>query len=232
MRISIMQPTYLPWLGYFELMYNCDIFVFLDDVQFVKKTWHHRNKLKSVNGELLLTVPILSKGKYKQYIKDVVIDNESPWMRKHLKTIIINYCKASFFNKYIQRLESIYSFNYQKLIDLNLAIIEFLKQEIGIDTKIICSSDLNVNGFKNDKIISICKSLKADILYNTWGAKEILDLELFDKNGIKLILQEYKHPVYRQLNGNFISHLSALDLLLNEGDKSLEIILSESSFQK
>ena len=95
MRIAIMQPTYLPWLGYFELIENCDIFVYLDDVQYVKKSYHSRNKIKTKNGELLLSVPIITKRRFSQKINETCINNEINWSRKHFKTIDINYFDKS-----------------------------------------------------------------------------------------------------------------------------------------
>lgn len=224
--ISIMQPTYLPWLGYFELMFKSDQFVFFDDVQFIKKSWHQRNRIKTATGELLLVIPILSKGKRFQKINETLIHNNSGWAKKHLLTIENNYRKAPFFQNYIDELRVIYSKPYEKLSDLNIDLIIFLKNKIGIKTPTILSSELNIQGKKNERIIDICKALKSNVLYDAHGAKEILDLEFFNKEGIKLVFQNYQHPVYRQQYGDFIPLLSTLDLLFNEGDNSLSIIKS------
>ena len=221
MRISIMQPTYLPWMGYFELMHNCDLFVFLDDVQFVRKSWQHRNKIKTASGEILLTVPVFSKGKRVQQITEVEINNQLPWRRKHLSTIRTNYCKAKYFDTFIDELERIYCCEYRKLLMINLTLIRFLCTAFGISTPTVQSSTLNTDGVGSQKIVNICKALKADVLYDTQGAKSILDAEHFKANQIELIFQRYRHPTYSQLHGDFISHLSALDLLLNEGGNTL-----------
>jgi hypothetical protein len=226
MKCAIMQPTYMPWLGYFELMSNCDVFIFLDDVQFVSKSWHNRNRIKALDGELLLVVPVLSKGYRFKNINEIMVNNSVNWRRKHLSTIQHAYKKAPFFNSYIDGLNSIYLKEYEKLLDLNLAIIEFFKKSIGIETPTILSSTINAEGVKSERIVNICKRLNADVLYDAQGAKEILDLDLFRNNRIEVIFQEYKHPVYKQLHGNFISHLSVLDLLFNEGDRSLDIMHS------
>ena len=226
MRIAIMQPTYLPWIGYFELMHNCDLFVFLDDVQFVKKSWHHRNRIKTTTGEKMLTVPVLSKGKTKQQIRDSIINNKLPWKRKHFITIKNNYKSACFSDNYINKLQEVYSKDYNKLLNINFSLIDLIRDEIGITTEIIKSSVLKTGGWGSQKIVNICKELNADVLYDTQGAEAILDLNLFEKNNIRVIYQRFKHPTYRQLHGDFISHLSALDLLFNEGSRSLEIICS------
>ena len=111
MRIAIMQPTYLPWAGYFELIDNCDLFIFFDDVQFVKKSWQQRNKIKTPKGELLLTVPVLTKGKRGQLIKDVHINNDLSWRSKHLVSIESNYQRAPFYKEHIESIRRIYSQN-------------------------------------------------------------------------------------------------------------------------
>src|SRR4030042_156908 len=141
MRIVIMQPTYLPWSGYFELMYNCELFVFLDDVQFNRRSWQRRNRIKTANGELMLAIPVRCLNNY-TLIKDVLINNEIPWNVKHLSAIKSNYGKATFFDRYFQKFENIYSQKYLRLLDLNLALINFLKKQIGINTPSILSSTL------------------------------------------------------------------------------------------
>ncbi len=226
MRIAIMQPTYLPWLGYFELIDSCDLFIFLDDVQFVRKSWHQRNKIKTPNGELLLTVPVLTKGKLEQQIKDVGINNDLPWRSKHLGSIKNNYQRAPFYKKYIGFVEDIYSREYTDLLTVNMALIEFIKEQLGVKTKTMLSSQLKVAGDRTGKIVNICKACRADTLYDAKGAADILDLDLFKANGIEIIFQDYKHPTYNQIHGDFIPYLSALDLLLNVGEKSLEVIRS------
>ena len=146
MKTAIMQPTYLPWLGYFELMSNCDIFILLDDVQFIEGSWHQRNKIKTPSGELFLTVPVLSKGKRQQKINEALINNNINWKRKHLASIYFNYKKAAFFNNYIDELNDIYSKDYQTLLDLNLTLLEFFRKNIGINTPIRLASELKVEG--------------------------------------------------------------------------------------
>jgi hypothetical protein len=226
MKIAVMQPTYLPWIGYFELIDGVDLFVFFDDVHFNKRSWHRRNRIKTVSGEFTLTIPVLCKGKQMPLIKDTPINNEIPWKRKHLANIKSNYSKAKFFGLYIHELETLYSHEYKWLLDLNLAFIEFLRRSIGINTPTILSSSLKISDTKDERLINICKKLNAKDLYDAHGAMEFLNIDLFKKNGINLTFQQYKHPVYRQLHGDFISHLSALDLLLNEGERALDIIRS------
>ena len=221
-----MQPTYLPWLGYFELMAHSDTFVYFDDVQFVKKSWHHRNKIKSPSGELMLSISVKSGGESRTRISQALIDNNSNWRKKHFTSIDLNYKKAPYYNKYINGLADIYNRDFEKLLDVDVALIEFFKQELGISTPTVFSSDLHAYGERNEKIVNICKKLKADVLYDAQGAEEILNLDIFKANNIKCEFQHFQHPVYHQQHGDFISHLSVIDLLMNEGEKSLNIILS------
>ena len=231
MICAIMQPTYLPWLGYFQLMANSDLFIFFDDVQFMKRSWHYRNRIRSHQGELMLSVPVLSKGKSGQKINEVLINNDGNWRKKHIQSIILNYGKTKYFRDYIEELNGIYSNNYSHLLDLNVTLIKFLMDKFGIKTQTMMSSQLQVVGERNVKIVDICKKVNADVLYDAEGAKEILDLAYFEQNNIKLAFQKYQHPVYRQ-QGKFIPYLSALDLLFNEGSGSLDIINCCESLSK
>jgi hypothetical protein len=224
MRISIMQPTYLPWLGYFELIDNCDLFVLFDDVQFAKKSWHQRNRIKTSNGELMLTVPVLTKGKLDQLIKDAQINNELPWRKKHFASIDKSYIKARYYAEYIDGLKDIYDQEHESLLILNFKLIEFIKNSLGITTKIALSSEFDACGDRTEKIINICKACKADALYDAKGAEDILNLDLFKENDIEIMFQEYEHPQYQQIQGGFVSHMSTLDLLFNKGPDSLNII--------
>jgi hypothetical protein len=221
-----MQPTYLPWMGYFELMMKSDTFVFFDDVQFEPKSWHQRNRVKGPNGELWLTVPVLTKGERFQKINEAQIDNMKQWERKHLSSIEFNYLKAPFFDSYISPLREIYSKKWTRLVDVNLALISFLMRQLGITTPTIRSSELRVESDRNRRIIDICKKLGAKELYDAEGARSLLNLEMFEKEGIRLTFQNYQHPTYSQLYGDFVPYLSVIDLLFNEGPKSLDIVRS------
>jgi hypothetical protein len=225
MICAIMQPTYLPWLGYMQLIAGSDVFVFFDDVQFVRGSWHQRNRIKSGSAEIMLTVPVLTKSKLEQKINEVKINKEGNWRKKHLQSIVLNYRKTPFFQDYIGGLETIYAEDFDRLVDLNTALIKFFMDKIGIKTKTVLSSEMQVEGEMNAKIVGMCKKLGAQALYDAAGAQEILDLPYFAENNVKLIFQKYQHPVYKQ-PGTFMPYMSVLDLLFNEGKNSLEIINS------
>ena len=224
--VGIMQPTYLPWTGYFELIARSDVFVFLDDVQFVKKSWHQRNRIKGPNGPFWLTVPVLHKGAKFQNINEVHNNNAANWTKKHLKSIEMCFLKSPYFEEYISDFINLYNKTWNKLSDLNIAFIRMLMDKIRIDTPVLLSSSMNISSGGNEKVLEICKLLNADELYNAAGAVEVIDDALFDNVGIRVTYQEYKHPVYSQMHGQFVSHMSVIDLLFNEAPGSLDIVLS------
>jgi len=227
--VGIMQPTYLPWIGYFEMIDVCDIFVFLDDVQFQRKSWQQRNVIKGTNGPILLTVPVFNKGKRFQKIEQVIINNNENWARQHLKSINMAYSKSYFYKQYWPAIALNYGLNYDLLVDLNISLISKLMELFNIRTPTIRSSSLKLDYNSNEKIVAICQQLKANELYDAAGAVKFIDATIFQNANIDVIYQDYHHPKYNQLHGEFISHMSVVDLLFNEGPRSLDIIRSGSS---
>ena len=222
----IMQPTYLPWIGYFDLMDGADVFVVLDTVQFEKQSWQQRNRIKTAEKESKwLTVPVIQG--LGQKINDVRINNLGPWRRKHWGTIEQYYKKAPYWKVYGDGMAAIYSQSWENLAELNLSLINFLKDQFGIKTELIKASGIPASGNKVRLLVDICHYLKADTYLSPPGSASYIELDnIFDSEGISLVYQQYEHPVYTQLFGDFISHLSSIDLLFNEGPKSLEIIRS------
>lgn len=228
MRIGMLQPGYLPWLEFFEQMYKSDIFVIYDDIQYDKGSWRNRNRIKTANGVQWLTVPVLMKFEDRPFIKEVKIDNKLPWRKKHLTSIRQNYSKAPFYNKYIEIFEEAYSREWEFLVDLDIYFILQLTKCLGMEEKkIIMSSSLNVAGNKIERLINICKLFNADTFYEGAAGRNYIDETLFNKEGIKVEFQNYKHPIYSQLYGDFIPYLSVIDLLFNNGEKSLSILKGE-----
>ncbi len=224
---AIMQPTYLPWMGYFDLMDQSDVFVILDSVQFEKRSWQQRNRIKTPQGELMLSIPVLSKGRFDQDIREVEIDTTKNFQEGHLKAIKYNYAKAKYFNQYIVGLEDILLKEYKFLADFNTEMIVWLKSSLKIPSALLRSSDLDVTGKKAGLLVSICKNLGARRYISPQGAKAYIEgTDIFQANDIELCYQEFKHPPYTQLFGDFIPYLSVVDLLFNEGEKGLDIIRS------
>src|SRR3989338_9424263 len=159
MILSAHQPNYLPYIGFFHKMANSDIFAIWDTVQFVKRGtfgWMNRNRIKTQNGWMWLTVPVLTKGRYEQLIIDTCINNDLPWQRKHWKTIYLNYHKAVYFDKYSAFFEEFYKKRWEKFTDLSETAIRYIAEMLDIKTKIIKCSDLMLNSRGTDLIIAVC----------------------------------------------------------------------------
>jgi hypothetical protein len=228
MRIGILQPGYLPWLGFFEQIHKSDVFVIYDDVQYDKDGWRNRNRIKTANGIQLLTVPVLLKFEQHPLIKNVMIDSTANWRKKHLSTIRQSYSKAPFFKKYEGIFEDAYSRSWDRLVDIDMHLILKLAESLGIDTnKIVRSSSLNFTGDRIERLINICSHLGADTFYEGASGRNYIEPEVFLSHGIKVEFQDYKHPTYNQLYGSFVPYLSVVDLLFNCGEKSLSIIANQ-----
>ena len=228
---SIMQPTYLPWLGYFDLTNRSDIFVFLNTVQLDKRSWQQRNRIKTPNSEIMLTVPVFTKGRFNQEIRDVQIDVSQRFQKKHFNSIQLNYKNSKYYKLYIGELEEIFFSKISRLANLNIKLIKWLSSKIGIKTKFISSSELDVSSSKTELLINICLKINANHYLSPIRSKSYIEKNnLFTNSGIQLSYQDYQHPTYNQLFGDFIPYLSVIDLLFNEGEKSLEIIKSGSSY--
>ncbi len=229
MKGTILQPTYLPWIGYFEMIASSDIYIAFDSAQFTKKTFDHRNKIKTANGVVCLSLPV-QRAPQKTRTCDIKISyNQENPLEKHFKTIELAYKKAPYFEKYKPLFEKFYSQKYVLLRDLNVGMIKLICNILGIKTKIILSSDLNLNDQgmgKTERVINLCKKAQITHLYDAQGAEEFLDKSLFKKDGILIDFQKFEHPEYPQLWGEFIPYLSVIDLIFNQGDKSFSIIRS------
>jgi hypothetical protein len=228
-----MQPTYLSWLGYFDLIDSVDKFVFLDDVHLEKCSWHVRNKIKIPNGELYLTVPIKrTKGRDELIINEAIINDSESWRDKHLKSIYFAYKKSQFFDEVYFILRELLSYETNMLSKLTCNIITSLCGKMGIDKEFILSSVLKgVSGEKDARLVSMCREIRCNKYLSPIGSAAYIEKNSpggeFAQSGIELLYHNYEHPVYHQLYGEFKSHISVIDLFFNHGfDKSLEIIRS------
>ena len=221
-----MQPTFLPWLGYFKLINSVDIFVFLNDVQFNKRSWQQRNKILFNNNIHYLTVPILSKGKFSQNINEVYIDKATKWRDKHIKTIELSYKRKKYFSEIFKILVDVYNQDDDYLSSLNVRFIKSILSYLHIDTKIIFSSDLKSNGKKDEKIISILKEINIKEYLSPLGSKTYIgNGQKFINNKINLKYLDFIHPVYSQdKNNKFIDNLSIIDALFNIGKSVKNLI--------
>jgi hypothetical protein len=224
----IMQPTYLPWIGYFDLIDQSQVFIFLDNVQFEKQSWQQRNRIRTQKGLEWLTVPIFIKGRSLQPIKDVEIVLSDKFPLRHLRKIEINYRQAPYFKKYYPEFREILLNHAPILHNLNIKLIEWLSYVMGINAKFVVSSAVSGQGKRSALSVDLCEKMGANHYLSTPGAREYLiaDYQKFSDAAIKVWLHNYEHPEYRQLYSPFIPYASAIDLLFNEGERSLEIIRS------
>jgi hypothetical protein len=226
--LVVLQPGYLPWLGFFDQMLRSDIFVYYDDVQFDKHGWRNRNRIKGQGGPLFLSVPVIHSGRMGQSIAEVEIDSRAPWSRKHMRTIRQTYAKAPFLEPYASELEAVLERPWKRLLDLNLEVTALMRRWLEIKTPLKRASELGAIGDQSARLLSICKMHGAKTYLSGDAARDYLDLDLFATAGVKVRWQDYRHPVYPQLHGPFISHLSALDLVLNLGPASGALLASQS----
>lgn len=224
MILSVHQPQYIPWLGYFDKIAKSDAFVFLDNVQYKPREFQNRNKLRTKDDWIWLTVPVVTKGKGRQAIKDVRIDNAVDWPADHLASMKAWYGRAQYFDRYFPFFDGLYHKRWDSLSELSVEIIMYMLKEFGITTPVHFESQLDIQGKKTDRIIEICGKLKSDKYLSGVGGREYLEEGKFAAAGIGLAYQEYSHPRYRQqfMKGadDFLPYMSAVDLLFNEGPGS------------
>jgi hypothetical protein len=219
MIVSIHQPNYLPYLGFFDKMKHSDIFVIYDDAQFNKSDFHHRNKIRIFHGWKWLSVPVLKKP---IPIKNVEINNDFKiknfhWFDEHFEVIRDNYKKSPYYFNYEEKIRDVYSGDFNNLLDLNLALIDLIKDAFEIDTKLILSSELGFTSKATQRIIDIVEAIGGDTYLSGSGGKNYLDLSLFEEHRINVDFQEFKHPIYKQSYEGFIPNMSAIDSLFNVG---------------
>lgn len=226
--IVILQPSYLPWLGFFDQMFKSDIFVVYDDVQFDKNGWRNRNRIKTDQGWQWMTVPVLTKGRSKPNNSEILINNATNWQRKHLTAIQVNYSKAPKFDDYFSLFEEAYSREWKYLIDIDMHFIYTLMDCLGLDHDIRFTSKLNIGGAGTERLVKLCLHLGADVFYEGDAGQNYIDGSLFEAEGIQLMYHNYQHPSYDQLHGEFIPYLSVVDLLFNHGTDSLDILVDRN----
>ena len=230
-RVVVLQPSYLPWLGYFDQLYRSDVFVLYDDVQYDKHGWRNRNRIKTPAGPQWLTVPVLTHGQGLLTNREVRIDARQPWGRRHLQALRANYAKAPAFGEVFERLEPVLSRCWTRLLDVNVAGLEALTEILGIKREIRLSSELGIPGRRTERLVAICRALGADRYLTGDAARDYVDEAQFAANGIRLEYHRYQHPVYPQFHGDFVPYLSVVDLLMNSGRASLQLLLDRDNHE-
>jgi hypothetical protein len=231
-RIAGIQPGYLPWLGYFDQMRRVDAFIVADEMQFSSSAWAHRNRVRGPLGAHWLTLPV--RAALGQRIDQVRLDPAVPWARTHLETLRHFYARSPFAAELLADLEPRLDASAERLVDVSIPLLRWLAERLGVDTSLVVSSEHGLeqryraaspdNG-PTRRIIAFMKALGATELLEGASGRSYLDVDLCADNGIRVVFHDYAHPIYAQLREPFVSHLSALDLLLCAGDAGARAIL-------
>lgn len=224
MKIAMHQLQYMPGLRFFAKMRASDLFIYLDDVQYEKREFQNRNRIRTGNGVQYLSVPVLVKGRFSQNINKVEINPTYAWREEHLRAIKIGYGHARYLKEYLPALEALYSRKYALLGEAALATIVFLKDAFGIKTPTRLSSEFKVASSATRRLADLCEAAGADEYYSGAGARNYLDEKIFAERKIKISWQDFKVTPYPQAFGGFEPDLSALDLLLNCGPESINYL--------
>lgn len=219
MRVTIHQPQFLPWLGYLDKIDQADVFIMLDTVQFKKNEWQNRNRIRTPKGWQWLTVPVLQH--FGQRIDEVLINPAVAWKAQHLRALDMHYARAPYRNRYLAQLRELYSAPWTKLSDLNKATVQWLLKAYGITTPVHCAAGYEARDEPTDRLIDLCRAAGATRYLAGPGAERYMDKPRFECSGVRLDIQMFRHPVYRQAYEPLELNLSALDLLLMQGPDAL-----------
>lgn len=233
MKGVILQPGYLPWLGFFNQMILSDIFIFLDDVQYDRRGWRNRNRISGQHGPMWLTIPVVQKGRYHQAINETQIDNSSNWSEKQLTSIHHVYRKSQYFDNYFPEIQALLGKRWDNLVELVYASIDMIRNWLFIESPTLKSSDYVLEtSDKTRRLVELCK--KAGITEYISGplCKNYMDYDQFYSENIMVWLHEYHHPEYRQIQSDFIPYLSTIDLVFSEGPRSREILIDRAALVK
>ncbi|MGL4191292.1 MAG: WbqC family protein [Vibrio sp.] len=226
-KIAILQSNYIPWKGYFDLINMVDEFVLYDDVQYTRRDWRNRNKIKTPQGLKWLSIPVEVKGKYFQKINETLVSDKN-WSVTHWKTIKQYYSKAPYYKDYKDLFEDFYMNNQETHLSLiNARLIELVNSILGIQTKITWSSDYELMEGQTEKLLGICKQAGADVYLSGPAAKDYFDETLAEKMGIRVEWMDYSgYPEYQQLHPPFEQGVTILDLIFNEGSNAKHFMKS------
>jgi hypothetical protein len=223
--LVVLQPGYLPWLGFFDQVRRSSVFIYYDDVQFDKHGWRNRNRVKAPDGAPhWLTVPVLHSGRNWPAILEVEIDNRGAWARKHVGTLKQFYAKAPHLHRYLPALEEMLERRWTLLVDLDLAVTGLICGWLGLERRMLRASALGISGKQSERLLALCQHAGAQRYLSGDSARDYLDTELFAQHGIEVEWQNYVHPVYPQQHGGFVPYLSIVDLLFNCGEESAAIL--------
>jgi hypothetical protein len=215
--VAIHQPNFLPWLGFFHKITLADVFILLDNVPFTKNSFQNRVKIKSTQGEQWLTVPVLTKGRFGQLTCEVPINNKIRWQKTHLGALCTNYQRAAYYEEVLDWLEPLYRETPTHLAAFNQSLIEAVLQHLELPAKLVIASSLGSEGRGAELLLQLVQAVGGNVYLSGPSGRDYLDTSIFERTGVKVQFQQFYHPVYPQLYGDFISGLSVVDLLMNVG---------------
>ena len=222
--VSIHQPQFIPYIGFFHKVAQSNIFVILDDVEATRKDFTNRNRVKGPNGANWITVPV--KEKNGVVIRDMEISSQNDWKSEHLKTIQYFYGKCPYFSSYYDEFQRIYrNFESSNILELDTALLQWIFSALNLDVQIDYSSKYHITTNKSQRLVDICRSVEASTYISGPGGRNYLESDLFKENSINLEIQDFHHPVYPQRFEGFMENLSVLDLLFNCGEDSYSVIM-------
>lgn len=227
MKIAVIhQPQYLPYLGFFHKLHQGDVFIAMDNVRFERRGIQHRNKIKTGQGPQWLTVPVFHRSGEEELINEILIDSELPWSRKHWNSLVTNYSRAPYFDKYSPDLQQLLAQKWNKLCELDIALIQWVMNVLGINKPIVFLSELGVEGTKSDLLINACKAAGADTYLSGPGGRQYMELPAFEAAGVDVIWQNYSAPSYKQVFSDlgFVSDLSIVDTLFCCGPETTKFL--------
>jgi hypothetical protein len=229
MIVTIHQPNYLPYLGYFDKMAKADVLIIYDTAEFVKEMFYHRNKIKTKQGPLWLTVPVKYKSSERPSIQRLQIDNARNWQKKHWASIQQSYAKAPYYKEVFELLESVYNKEWLSVGELGTKLIKVIAEYLGIKTKVVLASDypIDVNLSAENKLLAYVKAVGGNVYLSGKTGETYLNEQSFNDTGIELRFQYYTHPNYVQMHGEFVKNLCILDLLFNHGSESKKILIND-----
>ena len=226
MKVAVLQPNFIPWRGYFDLIDDVDLFVFYDDVQYTKHDWRNRNKIKTAEGSSWVTVPVSFSLAQPKNINEVEIDYRGPWLSKHLKTLFYSYSKAPFFERYYPEYCEILNRKTRLISQLSIDLIHWVMGALSIKTRTQRSSELTLAGSKTVRLIDLLKQVHATDYLSGPSAEDYLELNMFRESQIGLEYKQYEYPEYPQLYGPYAPDVSILDLIFNCGGGARKFLKS------
>lgn len=223
--ICIHQPDFAPYLGFFHRLLISQHFILLDDVQFIRRGWQHRDRIKGKNGQIWLTLG-LHKGDYHQLINQVALSEDPKWIEDNLNLLRECYAKAEFFAEVFPRVAAIYHAGHHRMMDFNCALLDLAMEYFDISVPISRSSEYGIAATSSARLLALTQAKGGDTYLTGTGSRDYLDEEMFRAAGVRVMWQDFRHPVYPQLHGDFEPMLSCLDVLFNCGRDAAKVLRS------